>query len=180
MPQPMFCGKHCKKLNIREKQIEFLQSGKLVYKYRNMTNSTQIIRCQNCGTKNRISLDNKRTPVCGKCKKPISFPDSPVTITDANFSEMVEESSLTVLLDLWATWCPPCRMLAPIVDEVAKEVRGKAIIGKLDVDKNQKTAARFGVQSIPTLLIFKDGREAERIVGLQSKEAILHKLNKYT
>lgn len=144
-----------------------------------MTAKSQIIICSNCGTKNRISLENKSTPVCGKCKNTISFPDAPVIITDGNFNALIEKSSLPVLLDLWATWCPPCRMLAPIVDEVAKEVSGKAIVGKLDVDANHITAGRFGVQSIPTMIIFKDGREAERIVGLQSKEAILHRLNKY-
>lgn len=144
-----------------------------------MKAKSQIIRCQTCGTKNRISLENKRTPVCGKCKSSLSFPDKPLVITDENFVELVGKSSIPVLLDLWATWCPPCRMLAPIIDEVAGEVSGKAIVGKLDVDKNQRTAGRFGVQSIPTLLIFKDGREAERIVGLQSKEAILQKLKKY-
>ena len=144
-----------------------------------MKAKSQIIRCQTCGTKNRISLENKRTPVCGKCKSSLSFPDKPLVITDENFVELVGKSSMPVLLDLWATWCPPCRMLAPIIDEVAGEVSGKAIVGKLDVDKNQRTAGRFGVQSIPTLLIFKDGREAERIVGLQSKEAILQKLKKY-
>lgn len=144
-----------------------------------MTAATQIIRCQNCGTKNRVSIKNDLTPVCGKCRNSLSFPDSPITITDANFSELVERSTLPVLLDLWATWCPPCRMLAPIVDEVAKETSGKAIVGKLDVDKNQKTSGRFGVKSIPTLLIFQNGREVERIVGLQSKEAILQRLKKY-
>jgi thioredoxin len=144
-----------------------------------MTAATQIIRCQNCGTKNRVSLKDGRIPVCGKCGNSLSFPDSPLIITDGNFSELVEKSTLPVLLDLWATWCPPCRLLAPIVDEVAKETSGKVIVGKLDVDKNQMTSGRFRVQSIPTLLIFKDGREAERIVGLQSKEAILQKLRKY-
>ncbi len=144
-----------------------------------MTAKTQIISCQTCGTKNRVSLESKDTPICGKCKNALSFPDKPLIITDANFSELVERSSMPVLLDLWANWCPPCRMLAPIVDEVAKELKGKAIIGKLDVDANQVTAGRFGVRSIPTMIIFKDGREAERIVGLQTKEAILQKLKKF-
>lgn len=144
-----------------------------------MTTKTQTIPCQNCGTKNRVLLGKESTPVCGKCKNPLEFPDSPVTITDANFNQLVEKSSLPVLLDLWATWCPPCRMLAPIVDEVAKETSGKVIVGKLDVDSNQQTAARFRVQSIPTMIIFQNGSEAERIVGLQSKKAILQKLKKY-
>lgn len=102
-----------------------------------------------------------------------------MTITDANFGALVVRSNVPVLLDLWATWCPPCRMLAPIVEEVAKELSGKAIVGKLDVDANQTTAGKFGVKSIPTMIIFKNGKEAERIVGLQTKEAILQKLKNY-
>ncbi len=140
---------------------------------------TQIISCRNCGAKNRISLENKRTPICGNCKQPLSFPDSPLTITDANFSESVEKSSLPVLLDFWAAWCPPCKMIAPIIDTLAKELAGKVVVGKLDVDKNQLVAARFRVQSIPTLIIFQNGREAERLVGAQSKEAIVQRLNKF-
>lgn len=144
-----------------------------------MSAKTQIIHCSNCGTKNRILIGNKESAICGKCKSPLSFPDSPLTINDANFNKLVEKSSMPVLLDLWATWCPPCLMLASIVDEVAKELSGKAIVGKLDVDANQTTAGRFQVRSIPTMIIFNKGREAERIVGLQTKEAILQKLKKY-
>ena len=102
-----------------------------------------------------------------------------VIVTDQNFNELVEQSKVPVLLDLWATWCPPCRMLAPIIEDLASELAGKVVIGKLDVDKNQATAGRFQVQSIPTMLIFTGGRESERIVGLQSKEAILLRLKKY-
>lgn len=144
-----------------------------------MTDKNQIIRCQKCGTKNRVAIENISSAVCGKCKESLTFSETPIIITDANFSEMVERSKLPVLLDLWATWCPPCRMLAPIVDEVAKETAGKIIVGKLDVDQNQQTAGRFRVQSIPTLLILKEGREVDRIVGLQSKEAIIQKLRNY-
>jgi thioredoxin len=97
-------------------------------------------------------------------------------ITDGNFGETVAASPLPVLLDLWAAWCGPCRLIAPIIDGLAAELAGKALVGKLNVDENQATAARFGVQSIPTLLILKNGREVDRLVGLQSKEAILRRL----
>ena len=86
---------------------------------------------------------------------------------------------MPVLVDFWATWCPPCKMIAPIIDALAQETAGKAKIGKLDVDQNPLTASKFGVQSIPTLIIFKDGREVDRIVGAQSKEAMLRRLQAF-
>lgn len=101
----------------------------------------------------------------------------PVTVTDANFSQVVESSPVPVLLDLWAAWCGPCRMVAPTIEMLARELAGKVLVGKLDVDANQRTAARFGVQGIPTLLILKNGREIDRMVGVQSREQILRKLS---
>ena len=103
----------------------------------------------------------------------------PVTVTDANFSQVVEGSPVPVLLDLWAAWCGPCRMIAPTIEMLARELAGKVLVGKLDVDSNQRTAARFGVQGIPTLLILKNGREVDRLVGVQSREQILKRLNAY-
>lgn len=144
------------------------------------TAATQIVRCSKCGSNNRVSANAEKQAVCGKCKESLpAFSDKPIIVTDKNFSETVEKSNLPVLLDFWAAWCGPCRMIAPIVDELAKELAGKALIGKLNVDDNQMTAARFGVQSIPTLLILKNGQEVERIVGAQSKQAILNKLRSY-
>jgi thioredoxin 1 len=87
----------------------------------------------------------------------------PVVVTDANFSQVVEKSPVPVLLDLWAAWCGPCRMIAPTIEMLARELAGKALVGKLDVDANQRTAAKFGVQGIPTLLILKEGREVDRL-----------------
>ena len=122
----------------------------------------------------------QKQPVCGKCKAELPAPAmDPVTVTDANFSQVVESSSVPVLLDLWAAWCGPCRMVAPTIEMLARELAGKVLVGKLDVDANQRTAARFGVQGIPTLLILKDGREVDRLVGVQSREAILARLNRH-
>jgi len=100
----------------------------------------------------------------------------PVTVTDENFSAEIERSSLPVLLDLWAAWCGPCRTIAPIVEQIATEMAGRLKVGKLNVDENPRTAARFGVQSIPTLLVLKKGVEAGRIVGALPKAEILRKL----
>ncbi len=94
--------------------------------------------------------------------------------TESNFDE--ETSSGVTLVDFWAPWCGPCRMQGPIVEEIAEEMAGKAKIGKLNVDENQAVAAKFGVSGIPTIIIFKDGKEAERFVGLHPKEVLVQKL----
>jgi thioredoxin 2 len=141
-----------------------------------------IVACPNCGAKNRVDFDSalKQQPVCGKCKQPLPAPSSePVIVTDANFGTVVEKSHLPVLLDLWAAWCGPCRMIAPTIKVLASELAGKVLVGKLDVDANPRTQARFGVQSIPTLLILRDGKEMDRILGTQSREAILRRLGPY-
>ncbi|MBL6591697.1 MAG: thioredoxin [Flavobacteriaceae bacterium] len=90
-------------------------------------------------------------------------------ITDANFEEVVLKSSQPVLVDFWAEWCGPCRMLGPIIEELSSDYSGKAVIAKLDVDTNQKFAAQFGVRNIPTVLIFKDGELVNRQVGVSQK-----------
>ena len=101
----------------------------------------------------------------------------PVTITDDNFDVEVTKSDKPVLIDFWAAWCGPCRMIAPIMEEIAVEYEGKAIIGKVDVDENQQIAIKFGVRSIPTLLIFKDGQLKDTIIGAVPKSQIVTKLN---
>src|SRR5690348_1086217 len=133
---------------------------------------SRIVACPSCGAKNRVA-DNAaagKAPVCGRCHDPLPTVESkPVVITDSNFSSIVETSELPVLLDLWAAWCGPCRMIAPIVEQLAAELSGRVLVGKVDVDANPRTSARFGVQSIPTLLVLKDGREVDRIVGAAPK-----------
>ncbi len=100
----------------------------------------------------------------------------PIVLTDENFSAEVLNASQPVLVDFWATWCGPCRMIAPIVQELSGEYEGRAKVGKLDVDVAQKTAAEFGIRSIPTLLIFKEGKVADQIIGAVPKGQITEKL----
>lgn len=99
-----------------------------------------------------------------------------LTITKDNFEELVLKSELPVLVDFWAPWCGPCKMLGPLVEEVAKEYEGKAVVGKVNVDEEQELAMTFGVMSIPTVIVFKDGKEANKSIGFVPKaklEALL-------
>ncbi len=101
----------------------------------------------------------------------------PIIITDDNFETEVIKSTQPVLIDFWAVWCGPCRMIAPIVEELANEYEGKIKIGKLDVDENQQTSIKYGVRSIPTLLLFKDGKIKDTIIGAVPKSHLVQKLN---
>lgn len=140
---------------------------------------TKLIRCQSCGATNRVPLEKlqgKLQPVCGRCKTPLPVSAEPVIVTDASFASEVERSPLPVLLDMWAPWCGPCRMLAPTIEQLASELAGQVRVAKLNTDENPATAARFRVQSIPTLLLIQDGREVDRIIGVQPKQEILRRL----
>lgn len=102
----------------------------------------------------------------------------PVEITDSNFEAEVIGSDTPVLIDFWAEWCGPCKMIAPIVEEIAGEYEGKLKVGKLDVDSNQQVAMRFGIRGIPTLLIFKGGQVVDQIVGAVPKPQLSARLEK--
>jgi thioredoxin 1 len=99
-----------------------------------------------------------------------------IEITDANFDELVLKSDKPVLVDFWAEWCGPCRMVGPVVEEIAGEYAGKAIVGKVDVDANPNIAAKYGIRSIPTLLYFKGGEKVDSVVGAVPKGTLVSKL----
>ena len=104
--------------------------------------------------------------------------DKPIVVSDRNFEQTMKSYPL-VVVDCWAAWCAPCRAIAPIVDQLAKDYTGKVVFGKLNVDENPETAQRFGIMAIPTLLVMKDSKEVDRIVGVLPKSELEEKINSY-
>src|SRR4026207_38496 len=146
----------------------------------------QVVACSHCGAKNRIDenrLANSEAK-CGRCGEklePVASTSEqdlkPINITDQTFErEVLQATGRPVLVDCWAPWCGPCRMVGPILDQLAAESAGRYRIAKLNVDDNHQTAARFQIASIPTMLIFKDGQLIDRLIGAQSKEVIAERL----
>ena len=153
-----------------------------------------IIACPRCGAKNRVdeARAEQLQPVCGRCGRRLEVgttggagsnsgaragSDRPIEVTDETFAaEVLGAGSVPVLVDCWAPWCGPCRRIAPILDQLAAESGGRYVIAKLNTDENPGVAGQFRIDAIPTLLVFKDGRLVDRIVGLASKDVIAQKL----
>lgn len=146
-----------------------------------------VVACSKCGTKNRVDPRQavEQIAKCGKCGTPLDLSKvedtaaetKPLTVTDASFQrEVLGAGDRPVLLDAWAPWCGPCRIVGPIMVQLAAESNGRYRIAKLNVDENPITAAQFQIQSIPTMLIFKNGKLVDRLVGAQPKPAIAARL----
>jgi len=114
----------------------------------------------------------------GEATEQKEISSAPITVSDADFDQVVQQYPL-IVIDCWAAWCGPCRMIAPIVEELARDYAGRVVFGKLNVDENPKTAKRFDIMSIPTLLIMKNGKEVDRIIGAVPKQSIETKLRKH-
>ncbi len=124
-----------------------------------------VVMCVFCSTANRVDLDRlSEGPKCGSCGRPIRL-DRPLPVTDAGFDKVITGASVPVLVDFYADWCGPCKMMAPILDDFARLHSGNALVLKLDTEANPATPARFGIRGIPTLIVFEHGREVRRQVG---------------
>jgi thioredoxin 2 len=133
-----------------------------------MTTTAQkkaTVQCTSCGKLNRVDLARAQSgPKCGECGRPILL-DRPIPLNDASFDRVVAGSSVPVLVDFYADWCGPCKVMAPVLDAFARERTGQLLVAKLDTDRNPAMAQRFRIASIPTLIVFRGGREAAREMG---------------
>ena len=106
------------------------------------------------------------------------MPETPIAVTDATFAELVVRSPIPVLLNAWATWCRPCQKLVPVIDELAVELTNRVRVAKLDVDQNRATASQLKVGTVPTLMLFNNGREIDRMIGVQTKSEVAQRLER--
>jgi len=140
-----------------------------------------VIRtCSHCGQKNRVpGKFLASTGRCGSCKSELAPTTEPVAADAALFDEIVQNANVPVLVDFWAEWCGPCKMIAPLLDEIAKELPTKVKIVKVNVDEEQQLAQQYGIYNIPTLLFFKGGQVADQVVGAVPKEQIVKVIEKH-
>jgi thioredoxin 2 len=131
-----------------------------------------LITCAHCGTANRVPRERLHDdPKCGKCKAAL-LEGKPVALDTAQFDQFLSRNSLPVLVDFWADWCGPCHAMAPAFERVAGELKTRARFAKLDTERAQPVAARFGIRSIPTLILFREGREAARVSGAMDARSL--------
>lgn len=131
------------------------------------------VACTHCQAINRVPDERlAEDPVCGKCGRPL-LTDAPVALSDADFDAVVSKTELPVIVDFWAPWCGPCRMMAPQFEQAAAQARGRALFVKVNTDENPKTALRYRIRSIPTLALLHGGQEVNRTAGAMSAADLL-------
>lgn len=138
-----------------------------------------IIVCPNCGAKNRIPAEKQHlTPKCGKCGARLSVAGGTVIeLSDQNFQQVVNNSTLPVLVDFYSPTCGPCHALAPVIEQLAGQYAGRALICKLDTSRHQMTAAQFQIRGVPTLIFFKNGQSVDQVVGAVPSQELEQRLN---
>jgi len=130
------------------------------------------IRCPFCLTLNRIDMTRaEHGPTCGSCRRPLLL-DRPIKVTDEDFERLIADAEIPVLVDFHADWCGPCKTMAPVLDDLARERRGTLLVAKLDTDANPRASERFGIRGIPTLIAFRDGAETGRLTGAVPGEQV--------
>lgn len=138
-----------------------------------------IVPCPSCKTKNRVPVARLGAEAhCGKCKASLGPLAKPLAVdTSADFAELIEGSKIPVLVDFWAPWCGPCRMVGPELERVAADKRGKVLIAKVNTDEMQDVARRYDIQAIPTMILFEGGQESRRLQGAMRAPAIVRELD---
>lgn len=133
-----------------------------------------LMKCPSCGTTNRMKFESvDRATKCGKCHTALPLPAEPIEVPNAAlFDAVTAHSSVPVVVDFWAAWCGPCRMVAPEIKKVASHLAGRALVLKVDTDANQELGGRFNIRSIPTIAVFHHGREVNRASGVRPAAAI--------
>jgi len=144
-----------------------------------MNPSAIHIACPSCGAVNRVPEEKlTQHPKCGRCKQEL-FTGHPVDLTSQNFTSVVDKTGLPVVVDFWASWCGPCKMMAPVFEQVTNSLEPKARFAKLNTEAAQNIAAQYGIRSIPTLIIFKQGKEVARQAGAMDKSSLIQFVQSY-
>jgi thioredoxin 2 len=144
--------------------------------------NTTIATCQNCSTKNRIPADKQHLgPKCGSCGTPINMAQAavPVELDDSTFATFINQATKPVMVDFFSPTCGPCRMMSPVIDNLAKKYAGRVILAKLDTSRNRMAPSQYQIRGVPTLIFFKNGQMVDQITGAMPEDGLSRKLNQF-